>query len=168
MAKVVMLIAHEGFRDEELFDTKAELEKAGHKVTVASTALTPARGMIARKAEVDVLLDKVGTEYDAIVFVGGSGAAQFYTNAKAIDLARKYYSANKVVAAICIAPGILAKARILNHRKATCFHGECDQMIEASGGECTGEAVEVDGKIITADGPGSAREFGRAIAAALK
>ena len=32
MAKVLMIIAPEQFRDEELFVTKEELEKAGHKI----------------------------------------------------------------------------------------------------------------------------------------
>lgn len=170
MAKVVMVIAHEGFRDEELFDTRAELEKAGHKVTIASTALTPARGSVARNAEVDALLDNVGGEYDAIVFVGGPGAEQFYTSAKAISLARSYYSANKITAAICVAPGILAKARILNHKKATIWNGDGEHspMIEESGGEYVDKPVVIDGKIITACGPKSAHEFGKAIAAALR
>jgi protease I len=36
MAKVLMIIAPERFRDEELFVTKEELEKAGHETVIAS------------------------------------------------------------------------------------------------------------------------------------
>jgi hypothetical protein len=35
MATVLMIIAPERFRDEELFVTKEELEKAGHKISSA-------------------------------------------------------------------------------------------------------------------------------------
>jgi len=167
MARVVMIVAHEKFRDEELFETKAELESAGHKVAVASTALTPAKGGM-RLAKVDLLLDNVGMDFDAIVFVGGSGASQFYTNPVALGLAKKYYTANKVVAAICIAPGILANARILNGKKATVFDDdEYIQMITDNGGKYTGTDVEVSGKIVTANGPQSARRFGKIISSLL-
>ncbi len=37
MAKVLLIIAPERFRDEELFLTKEELEKDGHETVIAST-----------------------------------------------------------------------------------------------------------------------------------
>lgn len=37
MAKILMIIPPERFRDEELFVTKEELEKGGHSVVIAST-----------------------------------------------------------------------------------------------------------------------------------
>jgi len=37
MVNILFIIPPERFRDEELFVTKTELEKAGHKTTVAST-----------------------------------------------------------------------------------------------------------------------------------
>ncbi len=38
MATVLMIIPPERFRDEELFVTQAELERAGHTTVIASTA----------------------------------------------------------------------------------------------------------------------------------
>jgi protease I len=40
-------------------------------------------------------------------------------------------------------------------------------MLEGKGAKYTGKSVEVDGNIITGNGPDAAREFGRAIAKAL-
>ncbi|KKQ36579.1 MAG: hypothetical protein US54_C0063G0012 [Candidatus Roizmanbacteria bacterium GW2011_GWA2_37_7] len=37
MANILFITSPERFRDEELFVTKEELEKAGHKITIAST-----------------------------------------------------------------------------------------------------------------------------------
>lgn len=37
MALVLMVVAPERFRDEELFDTQAELVQAGHQTVIAST-----------------------------------------------------------------------------------------------------------------------------------
>jgi hypothetical protein len=38
MAKILMIIAPERFRDKELFITKEELEKAGHETVIANIA----------------------------------------------------------------------------------------------------------------------------------
>ena len=72
----------------------------------------------------------------------------------------------KVVAAICIAPSILVNAGILNGRRATAFPSERDNINAV--GTFTGKPVEVDGKIITANGPEAAAEFGKKIADAIK
>jgi protease I len=42
------------------------------------------------------------------------------------------------------------------------------QKLTNKGAECTGKDVERDGNIITASGPQAAKEFGNAIAQALK
>ncbi len=44
--KIVMIIAHENYRDEELEVPLQMFKKAGVDVAIASTALTPATGML--------------------------------------------------------------------------------------------------------------------------
>jgi hypothetical protein len=39
MARVLMVVAPERFRDEELFDTRAVLEGSGHHIVIASTRI---------------------------------------------------------------------------------------------------------------------------------
>ena len=72
----------------------------------------------------------------------------------------------KVVAAICVAPVTLANAGVLKDKKATVWHGEQGRLTGA-GCTYTASSVEIDGSLITANGPTSAGEFGEAIAAAL-
>lgn len=167
--KVLMLIAHQKFRDEELLHTKEVLVKKGASVTVASTNLTPARGMLGATYKPDVLLGKVdASQYDAVVFVGGSGAEVYFNDPNALELARTAYSGGKVVAALCIAPSILALSGILKGRKATVWNGaKYIGILRDNGAIYTAEPVTVDGRIITANGPQSARKFGQAIAKAL-
>jgi 4-methyl-5(b-hydroxyethyl)-thiazole monophosphate biosynthesis len=57
-------------------------------------------------------------------------------------------------AAICAAPSILGHRGMLDGKRYTCFPGH-----ETEGGIYTGNAVEVDGKLITGKGAGVAREF---------
>ncbi|MHC4062693.1 MAG: DJ-1/PfpI family protein, partial [Planctomycetota bacterium] len=72
----------------------------------------------------------------------------------------------KVLAAICIAPVVLANAGLLNGVRATSFLSE-RETLQVAGAEFTGAPVERDGLIITASDPSAANLFGRAIADAL-
>jgi len=164
--KAIMIIAPENFRDEEYFDTRSALEKKGVDVSVASIANPAVSGIEKREVEVDMMIPDVGDEFDAIVFVGGGGAKVYFENQTALSLAQKYYEDGKVVAAICIAPMILGHAEVLRDKKATCWEGSAKDL-EDFGVEYTGAKVEVDGKIITANGPKASGKFGKMIAKAL-
>jgi protease I len=167
MAKVLMVIAPVDFRDEEYFEPRKALEDAGNKVVVANSTGQPSKSKFGKIVNPDKnFYDIDSKEFDAIVFVGGSGSAQYFENKRALDLVREFNEDEKVVAAICIAPSILANAGILNGRKATAFPSERDNINAV--GTYTGNPVEVDNKIITANGPQAAAEFGKRIAEALK
>lgn len=168
MPKVLMIIASQRFRDEELLKPRRVLEEQGIKVTVASSSLETAAGMLGAKVKPDILLRDVKVEdYDAVVFIGGTGAQEYWNDALAHSIAKKAASLNKLLCAICIAPVTLANAGLLSGRKATVFSSEVGK-IESRGANYTGVGVEIDGNIITADGPSSAEKFGVAIANALK
>ena len=165
--KAVMVIAEKNFRDEELFEPKKILEAEGVKVIVASTSFNTARGMLGGKVKPDMLLSEIKVDdYDAIIFVGGSGASQYWNDSLAHNIAKEAVEKNKVLGAICIAPVTLANAGVLTGKKATVWPSEKGK-IEAKGAIYTGESVQIEGKIITAEGPQAARRFGEAIAKAL-
>ena len=167
--KVLFIIAPENFRDEELLHTKEELERSGAETTVASTKTAEARGMLGAMVKPDIKLDQVKVDdYDAVVFVGGSGSSAYFKDSRALSIASEAFKGGKKTCAICIAPVILANAGVLKGKRATVFPGEYVQSIVRSGAAYTGKPVEVDGNVITANGPAAARDFGRAIAKALK
>jgi protease I len=165
--KVLMVIASQKFRDEELFVPRKALADAGADVTLAASSLEEATGMLGGKARADLLLaDAKAADYDAVVFVGGSGAKEYLDSAAAHGLARSALEEGKVLGAICLAPGILANAGLLDGRKATCYGGGAANL-KARGAQYTGGSVEVDGRIVTADGPRSAQAFAEALIKAL-
>lgn len=162
-----MVIAPEVFRDEEYAHPKAVLEGLGASVTTASVQPGICRGKLGMMAEATVsVADATASEYDAVVFVGGGGAQVFFDDPAAHALARSAHEGGKVVAAICIAPSVLAHAGLIRGIRATAFPSQREDLI-AHGANWTGAAVEVDGSIITANGPDAATDFGRAIADAL-
>jgi len=170
--KVLFVVAPSNFRDEELFQTKEVLESSGISVEIASTRKGIAKGMLGGRVEVSKLVSEVNVlEYDGVVFVGGSGVEEhlLYENKDIISLAKKAYANKKVVAAICIAPRILARAGILTGKKATVFPDKDSiAILEGVGVVYIPSAVVVDEKIVTANGPTAARSFGDAIVSVLK
>ncbi len=174
--RALLIIAPENFRDEELLHTREELEKAGIETIVASTKKGPCRGMLGHVENAVLSLDEVNVDdFDAVIFVGGAGTPIVRANENAIKIAKEAYEKGKVVAAICWAPTILAKAGLLNGKKATVWVGfdpeygmNTNEVLEKYGAKFTGNPVEVDGRIVTANGPNAARDFGKAIALLLK
>ena len=165
--RVLMVIASENFRDEEYETPRAILEKHGAKITVASSKLDPAKGMLGAMATPDILLKNAkGADYDAIVFVGGSGAKEFWSDATAHKLATEFHGKGKVTSAICIAPVTLANAGILKGRSVTAWPDVVERII-AKGAVKKTQGCVADGNVITADGPESAEAFGRALVEAL-
>lgn len=168
--KILMVIAPDNFRDEEYFETRKVLESEGFSVETASKTMESAKGMLGGAAKPDLALSEADAgDYKAVVFVGGSGASVYFDDEEAKSLARDAFEKGKLVAAICIAPTILANAGILEGKKATVWkdQGLIDNL-ESRGAEHTGEDVTVDGRVITASGPPAAEGFGKAIAEALK
>jgi len=162
--RVLLIVASMDFRDEEYLETRKVLESAGAIITTASSRAGESTGTMGSKITVDKGLSEVGSgSFDAVVFIGGPGAKEFFDDTRAHKLALEAVNQGKVVAAICIAPSILANAGVLNGKKATAFISEKDNM-ESHGAKYTGNDVTKDGKIITASGPHAAGDFGRLIA----
>jgi protease I len=165
--KVVMIIASKNFRDEEYLEPKKILTEAGATVVTASSSLSQATGMLGAKVKPDILISDLNPDdYDAVIFVGGSGSDEYWENSVAHNIARKAIEKNKIVSAICIAPVTLANAGLLAGKKVTAFPSVQGQ-ISKSGAKYTGRPVEQDGKIITGSGPEAARQFGETIKKAL-
>jgi protease I len=170
--KSLLVVAQNGFQPVEYADTRTELENAGISVEVASLEKAEVIDKDGNSINVDIGIKDVNVEdYDAIVLIGGPGAAQeLVGNPDVIELVQAADNAEKIVAAICISPVVLAEARILKDRKATVWNGDGKQeeILAAEGAHYSEESVVVDTRIVTANGPDAAKEFGKAIAELLK
>ncbi|MBP7865616.1 MAG: DJ-1/PfpI family protein [Acidobacteria bacterium] len=161
--KAALIVALAGFRDEEYLEPRQVLVKAGIGVTTVSTGPGTARGKLGAKAAVDRLIEDLHvSDYEAILFIGGPGAADYFNHPRALAVANDAVAAGKVLGAICIAPGTLARAGVLKGKRATCFPSE-EPSLKKAGAVYTGQDVEVDGRIVTANGPHAARAFGQAV-----
>jgi len=166
--KSLFVLAFKDFRDEEYFEPKELLEKAGFKIFTASSEKGIAQGIEGGEVNIDFIIDNVKvSDFDVIIFIGGPGAGKNIDNKNFQRLAIEAVKENKVLAAICIASAILAKAGVLKNKKATVWSSSLDKsavsILQESGAEYVNKPVVVDGKIITANGPRAATEFANKI-----
>ena len=168
MAKILMVVAPERFRDEELFLPKEEFEKSGHEAFIASTKIGICKGSRGGSVFADLLLKDIHSyDYDAVVFVGGGGSKIFFNDLNALNIAKEMNDNGKIISAICLAPVILANAGVLKGKKAT-VSGQEAKTIESKGAIYTQPGVTVDGNIVTGNAPKSSRLFGQRICELLK
>ncbi|MCH8741874.1 DJ-1/PfpI family protein [Patescibacteria group bacterium] len=170
---IALLIAFRDFWDEEYFIPEQILKEAGAEIKTISTSLGQAIGMMGGEAKVDLLLDDLNVgDYNAVLFIGGSGAAKYIDDSQAHQIAKEVVQKDILLGAICIAPVILAKAGVLSGKKATVWADNMDKsavkVLKEEGVKYQSDPVVIDGKIITADGPDSAKSFAEAVIEALK
>ena len=164
--RIAMIIGFTGYDTSELHEPKKAFEAKGATVHVVSTQIGDAISGGGVGAKVDMTIDQLNAmEYDAVIFVGGSGAGEFYDNAKAHAVAKKLLKENKVLASICAASTTLAKAGVLKGKQATGYY---KAPIVEHGGHYSNQFVVKDGNLITAIGPNVVKEFTREIILALQ
>ena len=96
-------------------------------------------------------------DYAGLVIPGGMpGASNLRDDKRVIDIVKKMYKEEKLVAAICAGPIVLEKAGIIKGKKVTSYPGFEEQLKD---GNYTEDIVAIDGNIITARGPYLATDF---------
>jgi deglycase len=168
--KVLMVIAPEKFRDEEFTVPAKALQKAGIGYDVASVNRGLCTGMLGAKVNATLAFEDVEPDsYDGILIVGGGGAQSYLWSDEILGgMVRYFQTSAKVVAAICLAPVVLARAGILKGKKATYFSTPVTfREMRAGGAELIDKAVVSDSRIITANGPEAAAEFAETFIRAL-
>ena len=144
----ILVLLADGFEEIEFVVPVDLWRRAGFKVTVASVSGTDiVEGLRGLKIQSDVAVFLPG---------GGVGVQNLKASAAVENTVCCLNDDNKWVLAICAAPTVLSKARILVDRKATCYPG-CETDLVCR--EFSEDRVVVDGNIITSRGPGTAEEF---------
>jgi len=169
--KVILAIASNGYQEQEYNETKKVLEDSGLEVVTVSDTDEMAIGHEGNQAKVDIPTKNINPAlYSGMFIIGGPGALACLDNEKIHQALSEFFATQKPYGAICISPRILAKAQVLRGKNATCWDGDGKTAEAFEIGNVTFESgpVVVDGKIVTADGPDAAQEFGKAIVNLIK
>lgn len=167
MNKKIAILFAEGFEEIEAVTPVDILRRLEFDVVMAGDSRTVS-GSHGMELKMDCLISDLSvSELDAVVLPGGlPGATNLREDKTVIELIRSLFDAGKVVAALCAAPIVLAKAGVLNRK--TCTGYPMPMLREAlTDANYTSGRVETDGKIVTGKGPGAAAEFAFAVASAL-
>ena len=169
MKHILMVIANQNFQDFEYRIPREALEEAGHKIDVAAETTGTCIWVFGHETFANIALaDAKGTDYDAVIFVGGGWAYQQYL--KHPEYLRLATEA-KILGAICIAPSLISDSGILNGKNVTGRddeEGTWTAYMTNNGAIVHDIPAITDGDVITANGPQSARLFAQRLIEHLK
>ncbi|MGI6072722.1 MAG: DJ-1 family glyoxalase III [Lachnospiraceae bacterium] len=160
MKKTGLVFLADGFEEVEAITVVDYLRRAGIEVKTCSIHEHDiVKGAHNVPVKADCLISDLSQDelFDTVILPGGlPGAYNLRDDARVIKSIQTHSENNKLVAAICAAPVILAKAGLTQGRKGTSYPGFGDDLGFA---EYSEEISVRDGNIITARGPATAAYF---------
>ena len=165
---MVYILLGTGFEETEAIAPLDLLRRAQiPTVTVGVTGKT-VYGSHGIGIEADILLQEMDlTDLDMIVLPGGlGGVASVRASQEAMEALKFAWENNKLVAAICAGPTVLADLGITAGKNVTCYPG-CESGISDATLVSNVPCVR-DGNLITGTSAGCAIPFGLALISALR
>jgi protease I len=168
--KRIAVLAEEDFEDSELIEPLRAMKDAGAKVVVVGSGSKNSyrgkRGEVTIK--VDTTAEKVkADDFDAIIVPGGYAPDKMRLHQPMVELVRKAYDLDKIVAAICHGPQLLVSADIVRGRRLTSWPSIAVDLKNA-GADWVDEPMVKDRNLITSRKPADLPKFNRAIIEALR
>ncbi len=159
MAGVLIPLA-QGCEELEAVTIIDLLRRAGIEVITAGLEPGPVTGsrgtVLVPDTDLDAVMDR---DFDMMVLPGGlPGADRLNDEPRIHTLLKRLSGQGAYTAAICAAPRVLARAGLLEGRRATSFPGTLEAL-DLARTEITTRPVEIDGKVVTSRGPGTAMDF---------
>lgn len=163
---MVYIFLADGFEEIEAITPIDILRRSGVDIVTVGVTGKTVNGAHGIPFVCDITINETKEDgIDAVILPGGMpGTKNLENNDAVINLVKNAVRDNRLVCAICAAPSILGHLNILNGKAATCYPGFEKEL---SGAKIINNAAVSDGNIITACGPGAAKEFSFAILSAL-
>ncbi len=165
MKKIAILFSN-GTEEIEALTPVDVLRRAGVECDIVSVCGEFPKGSHGITVKADKLIEDIDfNDYSGIVVPGGLPGAQIIADNEIVkNIIKSALADGKMVAAICAAPALaLAANGFVNGKNITCYPAKAfiDSVNKCA--NYTGKDVEVDGNVITANGPRSAFAFSKAI-----
>lgn len=170
MPRALIIISQKNFSDEEFSAVKSALVNGKVQVTIASITNEEARGTRGMKVTPNkTVAQALKDDFDAVILIGGSGSPTLADYPEVIETLKRQNQKKRIVAGICLAPIVLARAGILVDVMSTVYPEDwAISSITRDGAHYFDKSVIEDGNIVTANGPKSAVEFAETILKKLK
>lgn len=169
--KILFVLMPKGYQDLEFNTPYKMLIDKGCTIDVAGLTEGTAQGALGGSFTPNKLLttmtDDEFMKYDALVIPGGPGSIDYlWSNAKLKQIITIFYNNKKIIASICHATAAVSKSGVLKGKKATGFPStELKEVFQQEGTKFIdlGCFADESDKMITAQSPKFAKEFGQAI-----
>ena len=152
--KRIILLATNGFEDDELTQPLEVLEQAGAVVTIVSLDEGAITGKDCTEIDVDrAAVDTESRDYDGLLLPGGvANPDTLRLDPNAVRVVHEFFEAHKPVAAICHAPWLLIEADVVRGRTLTSWPSLKTDVMNA-GGVWVDQPVVIDDKLVTSRQP---------------
>jgi protease I len=158
----VLIIATNGFQEDELFSPRERLMSEGANVHLASldTEEISAGEGDTKSIKPDLRISDVNSkDYDAVIIPGGlANPDTLRSKSEVTNLVREFADDGKVIASICHGPWVLINSDIVKGREMTAYPTIKQDLINA-GAQYVDKAVAVDNGIITSRSPEDLEAF---------
>lgn len=167
MGKVCVFLA-DGFEEIEGLTVVDLLRRAGEEVQMVSIMgrreITGSHGI---EVKADILYEETDfSKAKMLVLPGGMPGTKYLGAHKPLtDMLVEWEKEGKWIAAICAAPSVFGDLGLLKDRTAVCYPGFEERLTGATIGT---HSVEVDKKVVTSRGLGTAIDFAAALIGVLQ
>ncbi len=161
----ILLITYDNCDDSEVLYPYFRMLEEGAQVEVASLEKRVINAKYHYKIEATLLPEEIDAgRYDGVILPGGTAPEKLRQNEYILNAVRYFMDNNLPVASICHGQQILISTGRLKNRRATCYPGIRDDLINC-GALYENSQVVVDGNLVTSrrpeDLPYFMREFCR-------
>lgn len=148
--KKAVIIVGKGFEDSEFIYPYYRLQEENIKVEVAAAGDETVKGKLGQEAVPTIKCsDLKANDFDVVVIPGGhEGPDRVRQVKEVLEFIKEMNNQNKLIATICHGSWITISAGIMKGKKATCYKGMKDDLIN-SGCEYLEEDVVIDGNFIS-------------------
>lgn len=160
---MIYMILGNGFEETEAIGPIDCLRRAGLEVCtlgIGGGIVVSSHGIEMRAdRSIDSLTQADKEQAEMVILPGGlGGVSEIIACPPAVELVRYAAEHDRYIAAICAAPTIFGGMGLLEGKKAVCYPGMEEGLVDAD--VQLGAHVVVDGKIVSAQAAGSTLEFG--------
>lgn len=148
--KKAVIIVGKGFEDSEFIYPYYRLQEENIKVEVAVAGDETAKGKLGQEAVPTIKCSDLKVDdFDIVVIPGGhEGPDRVRQIKEVLEFVKQMNNQNKLIATICHGSWVTISAGIMKGRKATCYKGMKDDLIN-SGCEYLDKDVVIDGNFIS-------------------
>jgi len=169
MAKKLLLLIENEFRDEEVIYPYYRFKEAGYDVKVVGPeADKEYKGKFGVVFKSDLSASRISLD-DVVTLIipGGNAPDKMRVQKNMVDLVKRAYHQQKIIAAICHGGLMLVEADIVRGMKVTGYRAIATDLRNA-GGKYMDKKVVVDGNLVTSRVPDDLPAFCNSILKLLK